>query len=1690
MISPIRSIYLGWLFTLSLSGIFAIPPSHAQPIVPGSDTNTQVTPNGTTFNIEGGTLSNDGSNLFHTFTEFGLSAGEIANFMSNPQIQNILTRINGGNPSIINGLIQVTGGQSNLFLMNPSGILFGSGASLNVPGSFMATTADRIGLSGSDSLQWFDAKQTNLYSSLVGNPSQFVFSMPESAAIVNAGNLGVGPNQNLILLGGSVVSTGTLSAQGNLIVAAVPGQSLVRISQVGNLLSFEVDPDLLQSPVTGQLAPREFRFNPQSLPELLAGGGGAHATGVELNSDGTVTLTGSGLSLEHGDVSNRAVQAQTAIVFATGNLTVAESQLETTGNLHLQADNGVRFEDTPMNPVEVKVGRNLQIRGDRSVTLDLLNHPDSQIQVQGNLRVVSEGTVTLDGALHSGGNLMIFNTASQPTGFQSRNELALIAGGNVVFGNYTGGPLRVDAVGEIAGGNISLTIAEDGNASPGGIQLSAGRRDTSDPPVNDSLELSPGSIVVGEIAIARPDSSVNVQATGSIQTGTISTDGGDITLSSGSDLNPGALSTVGGDIALTSDSGRINTTRGTLDASSSSNPQGGAIALTAENPIISGDLITQNNTIQITGPLQLSNPVTFRTTATTEDAGGGNIQVTGTINGTVQLNLEAGTGDVVLEGAIGNEVAIAGLSIDAHSVDLRSTTTSQGAIAIDSTGTVTLGDRLTTTGGTVNITATDAIVTDDITTAGASIDLTSQNSQITAGNLESAAIASDGGTITLRSFSGLSTGAIDTHSTVGAGGEVILQTQQNDIQVSFINTEGASIGGNVSIQTPGSVRIVDSFLSQTGGEFSISTAAPQGGEITITHGNSEFVIGDLDGNGMIENGAIAAITTGSGEFLSLGESVSQSRIYLNPNPPPESPDSETPEESEGTPDETATNEEEEEEPESSDPSTPSESDPEPEEEATEETDSTPEDSPTDLEAETPPVEEETTAVEPDPTPEAPGVESSTPSEPVAVSEPVVTPTPSEPVAVSEPVVTPTPSEPVAVSEPVVTPTPEEPVAVSEPVVTPTPSEPVAVSEPVVTPTPSEPVAVSEPVVTPTPSEPVAVSKPPVIDIPENIPLSENQGMGELIPIVEQVIPPPVVEILPSEPVELPIIREVLTAPIAVMPTEILQNPAQPSQTPGPTVEPVAVNPELAAPTPPAIVLPTPTEPSATVVPPTPMPQNEVPANTSGVVPMEVGNLGSYEVPILQVESTPSLVAPSSVEATAPTMSVDPVLESKPEGGTVAIPTGEPAEAKIPVQSELEAVAQASIPQIEQMRMQEFYPNQQGPLSEDEADSKNIRDLLLGIRQEINVNPAVVYAMSLPEELQLVVMTAEGVPIIRRIPTASRNALRAKVTELLSELTNPRKTNTDSYMSASVQLYEWLIAPIADELEEQGIDMLMFSLDAGLRGIPLAALHDGEQFLIEKYRLGLIPSVNLTQTGYKNLKETRVLAMGASDFQDSTIPSLSAVPVELEMISEVFSLEQYFLNEAFTADNLRASRRQQNFDIIHLATHVKFYSGMEQTEAGFPASRRQSYIQFWDEQVPLEQMRQLGLDAGTVELLVLSACETAVGSSEAELGFAGLAVQMGVKSVLASLWQVDDEGTLGLMSEFYQQLSVQEQTIKSEALRQAQLAFLRGEVRMSGDQLVTSRGAIDVPPEIAQQMGDRRFAHPYFWAAFTLVGSPW
>ncbi len=221
-------------------------------------------------------------------------------------------------------------------------------------------------------------------------------------------------------------------------------------------------------------------------------------------------------------------------------------------------------------------------------------------------------------------------------------------------------------------------------------------------------------------------------------------------------------------------------------------------------------------------------------------------------------------------------------------------------------------------------------------------------------------------------------------------------------------------------------------------------------------------------------------------------------------------------------------------------------------------------------------------------------------------------------------------------------------------------------------------------------------------------------------------------------------------------------------------------------------------------------------------------------------------------------------------------------------------------------------------------------------------------------------------------------------------------------------------------------------------------------------------------------------MGAAEFEDVNQPPLPAVPVELWTILRAPWQGVFLLNEDFTLEKFWSVNRQQRFGIIHLATHARFNRG----------NVSQSFIQFRNSRLSLARVAEAAQKLGwpkppPVEMLVLSACETALGD-EPELGFAGLAVQAGVKTALASLWRVDDVATLALMSEFYWQLS--QTPIKAEALRQAQLGMLRGKVRIEDGKLWLSQGEpIPLPPAIASR-GNFEFSHPHYWAGFTLVGN--
>jgi len=379
------------------------------------------------------------------------------------------------------------------------------------------------------------------------------------------------------------------------------------------------------------------------------------------------------------------------------------------------------------------------------------------------------------------------------------------------------------------------------------------------------------------------------------------------------------------------------------------------------------------------------------------------------------------------------------------------------------------------------------------------------------------------------------------------------------------------------------------------------------------------------------------------------------------------------------------------------------------------------------------------------------------------------------------------------------------------------------------------------------------------------------------------------------------------------------------------------------------------------------------------------------------------------------------------------------------------------------------------LSEASLTTKQIAAILKRIGRRTGQKPALIYMVPADEQLELVLITPGRPPLRQSIPAAHRESLLTTARSLRREITDPRKTGTTSYLDPAQQLYQWLIAPLEAELQKRDIETLLFCVGTGLRSLPLAALHDGQQFLVEKYNFALIPGFNMMETRYGDIRDEQVLAMGASQFRE--LPPLPAVSVEMETIAPKLWRGRVFLNERFTLQKLRSQLQRQRYGIVHLATHAEFQ----------PGKASNSYIQLWDTKLTLDEMRDLPLESLPVELMVLSACRTALGDPEAEMGFAGLAVNSGVKSALASLWYVSDAGTLALMTEFYQQL--RSVPIKAEALQEAQMAMLKGAVRLEGDALRGTGDDVSLPPELTD-LDAKNLSHPFYWAAFTLVGSPW
>lgn len=370
----------------------------------------------------------------------------------------------------------------------------------------------------------------------------------------------------------------------------------------------------------------------------------------------------------------------------------------------------------------------------------------------------------------------------------------------------------------------------------------------------------------------------------------------------------------------------------------------------------------------------------------------------------------------------------------------------------------------------------------------------------------------------------------------------------------------------------------------------------------------------------------------------------------------------------------------------------------------------------------------------------------------------------------------------------------------------------------------------------------------------------------------------------------------------------------------------------------------------------------------------------------------------------------------------------------------------------------------------------ITETLARLGSQTGKKLALIYVFPQPTELELVLVIPGLAPLRKVLPEVSQELLTTVMEEFQTHAT--RAIANQAYLPAATQLYQWMVAPLESTLVAQQIDTLVFCVGEGIRSAPLAALYDGQRFLAEKYSLGIIPAFSLTNTTYGGVQNAQVLAMGASEFQG--LSALPAVPAELSAITQNHWQSNVFLNQAFTLENLRQQLESKDFGIVHLATHAEFR----------PGAPDQSYIQLWQtDRLNLDQLHQLNWSELPVELLVLSACRTALGDRQAELGFAGLAFQLGVKSSLASLWYVSDVGTLALMREFYWQLSRPDVTTKAEALQRTQQAMLSGQVYIENGQLHNSGGQMPLPRELGQ-IERLNLSNPYYWAAFTLVGSPW
>lgn len=1556
---PADGVVAALLTSLLLVRLSEPELARGQPIQAADDgTGTQVTLDGNRFDIQGGTLSQNGANLFHSFAQFGLTSQQIANFLANDSVQNILARVIGGDPSVINGLIQVTGGQSNLFLMNPAGIVFGTGASLNVPASFTATTATGIGFGGN----WFNAFGDNNYQTLIGTPSQFAFDTPQPGAIVNTGSLTVGEGQNLTLVGGSVINTGQLKApSGTITIAAVPGENLVQISQTGHLLSLEIE---LPRDNNGQSLP----ITPLDLPALLTRATASLETGLSVSQSGTVQLKDSGMTIP--------VEAGTTIV--SGTLDASNTAVgQMGGEVNVLGDK-VGLFNANINAFGTNGGGTVRIGGDYQgegnvpnasrtfVSSDSVINTDALLKGNGGRVILWAdkvtgflGSISARGGTHSGDGGFVEVSSKEDLIFRGNTDLSA---GQGSFGTLLLDPTNITIVdgagapddGQLAEGQIlfdgsaeSFTISKNAlEALPGNadVILEASNNITINDLTDNSLTFAPGTGSIAFTADADGDGvgafSMNpgdtIRAEGraitlsgaSVAVGNIATAGGNISIfANGGDINlignaqgiqAGTIQDNAGQITLNAIGNIISNGSSSLASNADGNGNGGNIELTAGGSIIDVPIGSSSLVLGNAGDITLNAGGDIKhigITATANNGNGGNIALTaaGNIIGTdlaaIRSNANNGNAGAIALFAAGS-ITTADINTSANLQAGNITLNSINGV-IDTTKGIlnAAGGR---TGGNIILSAQGNINTGNITSflsgfsgdsGNLSIISSSGNINTSAGALITASALGTGGDITLNAADSLTTAEINAFSFSSTGGRIRLSASNNittsgDIETnqnSIIFNSPVTLAENISFTTPGVGNII--FNNRVDGNQNLRLNSGSG---TVEFNN--IVGGSIPLNTLSVEGDITTthplgvnITTANN--LITGNIISSGGIALTSNS-----------------------------------------------------------------------RNISTGI----------LNSSNFGNGGSIN----------------------------------------------------------------------------------------------LEARGNITVSQidaqslGSARGGNVNITTQSFFRATNSFFDQNDVN----ASISTAGGADGGTIIIRHG-------GGGMTPFMVGTSETNGTSAAITRGNAT-PEQTISPT----QDYLYTHKQDADRIQIISIpGTSPLPLEPLLPLPEpMLLPergkNSLESLAflvgDILETETQIEQDPKTGNynLAWYLHDKKNLAISVESPL------AVGQIDKVFEEQYEEYLGENLTDEQVTAESIRDTLKTIKSQTGKSAVVIYVRSLPNQLELTLVLPDGSPIRKVVPEANVATFQATLTKFRRTVTDV--TSSRGYLTPAQQLYQWMIAPLESELESLGIDTLIFCMDAGLRLIPIAALHDGQQFLVEKYSLGSIPSVSLTNSRYKAVKDAQVLGMGASLFEK--LAPLPAVPTELKVITQQLWTGKFFLNEEFTLNNLKAQR--QPFGIIHLATHANFQ----------PGNVDKSYLQLWDRQLKINQLPQMGWSQPPqVELLVLSACRTALGDVDAELGFAGLAVQAGVKSALASLWYVSDEGTLALMSGFYQHLRQPDVTIKAEALRRAQLAMLRKQVRVENGKLqgLDELGSISLPPELAQQ-SSHNFSHPYYWAAFTMIGSPW